>query len=295
MDLTPAELATFAARPKAIDYAALETLPLIGRYRRDLPVSMARMMENALDWEHLPHVHPGSFADIVLAEGGSWGWRAKAKLPGGQGAEQLVELLLDAPGQAWVTTIVAGMGEGIRIHTIATQRAEAGIAIDVRFHLPAAPDTPGYGEMVLGVLRSQYTQLYDEDEALMVARQQALDGLTGRRVEAAPAVHDFGPEAALPRDKPHPFRLGSGAFVARYHEGAWIAHAAICPHMLGPLDQGAIRADGLVMCPWHGYRFSLADGGEVQGRCGPLPRAPELALVDDHLVATVRPHTQTTD
>jgi len=31
-------------------------LPHVGTYRRVLPVSLVRMYENALDWEHLPFV-----------------------------------------------------------------------------------------------------------------------------------------------------------------------------------------------------------------------------------------------
>ena len=29
----------------------------VGTYKRTLPVSLDRMYENALDWEHLPYVH----------------------------------------------------------------------------------------------------------------------------------------------------------------------------------------------------------------------------------------------
>ena len=38
-------------------------LPHVGTYRRVLPVSLVRMYENTLDWEHLPHVHESSFED----------------------------------------------------------------------------------------------------------------------------------------------------------------------------------------------------------------------------------------
>ena len=34
----------------------------VGSYRRRLPVSLVRMYENALDWEHLPHLHESSFS-----------------------------------------------------------------------------------------------------------------------------------------------------------------------------------------------------------------------------------------
>ena len=39
-------------------------LPHVGTYRRVLPVSLVRMYENTLDWEHLPFVHDSSFSSI---------------------------------------------------------------------------------------------------------------------------------------------------------------------------------------------------------------------------------------
>jgi nitrite reductase (NADH) small subunit/3-phenylpropionate/trans-cinnamate dioxygenase ferredoxin subunit len=33
----------------------------------------------------------------------------------------------------------------------------------------------------------------------------------------------------------------------------------LCPHAGGPLSAGHV-VDGVVMCPWHGWRFRLADG-----------------------------------
>ena len=38
----------------------------VGSYVRDLGASVERLFENALDWEHLPHVHLGSFALIAV-------------------------------------------------------------------------------------------------------------------------------------------------------------------------------------------------------------------------------------
>jgi hypothetical protein len=63
-----------------------------------------------------------------------------------------------------------------------------------------------------------YTRLYDEDESMMIGRQDALD------------------------------RRGDAAFMA-----------SRCPHRLGPLDLDA-ACDGVVTCPWHGYRFDIETG-----------------------------------
>ena len=46
-----------------------------------LPVSLERLYENALDWEHLPHLHQSSFASITCEAAGPWGWRAVTTSP----------------------------------------------------------------------------------------------------------------------------------------------------------------------------------------------------------------------
>ncbi|OMQ13808.1 hypothetical protein A7K94_0221000, partial [Modestobacter sp. VKM Ac-2676] len=44
-----------------------------------------------------------------------------------------------------------------------------------------------------------------------------------------------------------------------------------CPHLGGPMGEGWLHRGELV-CPWHGSRFSLADGEPAQGpSTAPLP------------------------
>lgn len=263
----------FAGRANTVDAGALAGLHYLGNYLRPLPRNnLTRMIENAYDWEHLPFVHPGSFADIELAEEGAWGWRCKVALPNG-GGEQLIELLVDRARHYWATTVVEGPGAGVQIHTQANEREEGGIEVDVRFYLPQAPETDEQGAMILGVLQTQYATLYDEDEALMTGRQEALDARKEKRKDR-PDMLDLGPEAELDRCQSHIVELASGRFAIRHHSGKWIAHAATCPHMLGPLADADIGEDGNVTCPWHGYRFNLGDGVEEHGRCGALPSPP---------------------
>ncbi len=33
-----------------------------------------------------------------------------------------------------------------------------------------------------------------------------------------------------------------------------------CPHRGGPLAEGSLDEDGVVICPWHGYSFSVVTG-----------------------------------
>ena len=57
----------------------------IARYTRDIPVSLERMFENALDWEHLPHLHADTFSDATLTQHAGDFWQAKLRLAGRAG------------------------------------------------------------------------------------------------------------------------------------------------------------------------------------------------------------------
>lgn len=43
------------------------------------------------------------------------------------------------------------------------------------------------------------------------------------------------------------------------HEGRVYAIDDRCPHAGGPLGAGHVT-EGVVMCPWHGWRFRVTDG-----------------------------------
>jgi hypothetical protein len=49
----------------------------VGRYTRDLGASIDRLYENALDWEHLPHLHKSDFASIAVIAHSHAGWQAE--------------------------------------------------------------------------------------------------------------------------------------------------------------------------------------------------------------------------
>ncbi|MCR9145056.1 MAG: Rieske (2Fe-2S) protein [bacterium] len=144
----------YSNRSTEIDYDSVARLFYLGEYRRKLPVSMARMMENAYDWEHLPYIHSSTFASIEKIDEGSWGWRARVGLRdessdrfsqsadavGADDAGQVqdVELLVDRPRGYWATTVLKGVGTGVQIHTQATSLGDREIEIAVRFYLPSS-------------------------------------------------------------------------------------------------------------------------------------------------------------
>ena len=180
----------------------------VGTYHRPLAASLERMFENAVDWEHLPHLHASSFTSISCREDGPWGFRAEVGLQP-TGDVILLELLLDRDRGQWVSRTVEGPGAGTEIWTQATATGERSCTVDVEFHVPGV--RPERAERIGAGYAELYARLYDEDESMMVGRQAYLDR----------------------------------AFTEER-----------CPHRGGPLQP----CDGLLVCPWHGYRYDAATG-----------------------------------
>lgn len=243
-------------------------IPHVGTYRRAMNVSLERMYENALDWEHLPYVHSGSFSAIECLEAGSWGWRAALK--DDQGRDSLIELRLDREARRWITRNIEGAASGSEIWTHVFVTAERSLEIVVDFFVPGsnAENRGRIGDAYINL----YHQLYDEDEAMMLGRQRELD----RRIEVrAEAEVSLPPRSEL--QLPHAFDLGGRAHVLREIDGALIAHAALCPHQLGPLTNACVES-GEITCPWHGYRFRLSDGQRVNPQSNGALSASNCAL-----------------
>ena len=186
----------------------MQDLAVVGTYRRPLGASLERMFENAVDWEHLPHLHASSFTSITCHDAGPWGFRADVGVQP-TGEVILLELLLDRDRGQWVSRTVDGAGAGSEIWTQAIATGERTCTIDVEFHLPGV--SAARAERVGARYVELYTRLYDEDESMMVGRQGYLDR----------------------------------AFTETR-----------CPHRGGPL----VECDGLLTCPWHGYRYDASTG-----------------------------------
>ena len=206
----------------------------VGRYQRDLGASVERLIENALDWEHLPHTHANSFSAIRVLEHGPEGWRAEAALVDGQP----VTINLRLAGHGWITRTAM---DGRLFSEIRSEAQSVGAdrcRVDVRF---LVADPPAGREAAIGAYYERlYAQLYDEDERLMIARAEAI-----RR----------GPAALKERR------------TARLPDGRPIAVPVYCPHQNLPLDAEP-DADGVISCPWHGYRVDARTG-----RCTPPDQA----------------------
>lgn len=257
-----------SALPKTIDWSSRDKLFYLGKYYREMDVSMDRMMENALDWEHLPHLHNSSFADLDKLEAGNWGWRAHLELPPkGSDNTQVVQLLLDSEKHYWVSTILTGFGEGSEIHTqaevISAPGEEERISVTVEFFFPIEPSSEEEKEGLFSYIKTQYALLYDEDFAMMKGRQDALLAQQTESVNKAEAICLGKPEQL---SLPMTVDFEGQSICIREFEGKLVAHAALCPHLLGPLDQADCVQGNELVCPWHGYRFDLATGKSTQGK-----------------------------
>lgn len=204
----------------------------VGTYTRDLRASRARAIENALDWEHLPHVHDGSFASIAVEAHDATGWSARAALA--DGTPVRLDLRLTHAG--WITTSRTDGRALAEIHTVATATRPDSCRVAVSFRVADVP-ADRRARVGAGYVRL-YERLYDEDEAMMIARADAL------------------------RRGPATLRLRRTVTLA---DGSEHAVPVYCPHQALPLDAEP-DADGIVTCPWHGYRFDVRTGACVSGQ-----------------------------
>ncbi len=249
-------------------------------YDRRIPTAAERVWENVRDWEHLPWLHRSSFSSIALLDEGAWGWAARIGLQpgedGARGGEIVVELRIDATASRYVARTVEGALQGAEVWTEVRERSPSATDVAVEFLVPQT-DPAVVSQMGAGYL-ALYRQLWDEDESMMVRRAAEL-GALGSTPPQQERLRLGTPEALRQRDAPvvtwrgRPFRI-------REHEGTWIAHAARCPHLFGPLDRAPIE-DGCVVCPWHGYRFDLRTGQAAEGRPYRLPSAPRVRTGED--------------
>ena len=154
---------------------AASQLPHVGTYKRVLPVSLERLYENALDWEHLPYVHPSSFSSIELEDAGPWGWRASTTTS--RDRRLVLELRLDRDCRRWITRTLAGPNAGSEIwtHAFEISARRTDIVVDFFVSGVAVDDRTRAGNAFCDT----YQQLYDEDVGMMVERQRQLD----RRIE----------------------------------------------------------------------------------------------------------------
>ena len=249
-------------------------LALAATYGREVRAGIERVWENVLDWEHLPALHEIYFDHVALIEIGSWGWRVElTKTPGTADRRMLLELQIDRAKARYRVRILAGDGMGTEIWTLLEALGPQRTAIEVRFYLPEhRPERLAeLGEKY----RSSYARLWDQDEAMMM-RREALLARSPTRSGVSGASLALGLLSELRSRLPLLVELDGEPFrILELEDGVLVAHSTICPHWLGPLDEAAPE-NGVLRCPWHGYRFDLRTGASADGRGCRLAPAPRV-------------------
>ncbi len=254
----------------------------VGTYRRDVHASIERVWENALDWEHLPWLHSSSFSAVTLLERSSAHWRAAMTVAGLLPLRMVVELRTDRARLAYMTKTLEGLGAGTEIRTQLERLGDRTTRIAVGFHLAGAARLVARGA---GARYTQlYTRLWDEDERMMQQRQAVLDDDDARRRAKAELTTSDGTSDrrvalghvdSLRGRLPLIVETGRGPVRIVDTESELVAYRTRCPHLGGPLDDATV-VDGIVTCPWHGYRFDVRSGAPVGAHACRLLAAPRV-------------------
>jgi nitrite reductase/ring-hydroxylating ferredoxin subunit len=107
---------------------------------------------------------------------------------------------------------------------------------------------------------------------MMTERQRRLDA----RIETHQEQQQIALGSRADLTLPMQIEFAGRPYVVAEIEGALYAYSALCPHQLGPLH-AAVPEGRLVTCPWHGYRFDVADGSCVSGQSCQLPAPPRVS------------------
>jgi nitrite reductase/ring-hydroxylating ferredoxin subunit len=250
-------------------------------YRRELPVSIERLYENTIDWEHLPYLHRTSFSRIECIEAGEWGFRARVwTQPYDERRSFVIELRLDRELRRWITSTLDGPGVGSEIWTQAHVLGGQQTLVLVDFFVPGLE--MDQREEVGRYYRELYARLYDEDVQMMTERQTQIDRALPRVAEDRESMV-LGSLTEVRARLPITIETAGRKFRIVETGGELIAYSTICPHLLGPLGESAIR-DDIVECPWHGYRYDIRTGRCVSGANCALAPAPQVRVLEDSCV-----------
>jgi nitrite reductase/ring-hydroxylating ferredoxin subunit len=249
-------------------------LACAGTYRRTIRAGLDRVWENVFDWEHLPALHEQDFHAVELLDSGSWGWRVRLiNQPGDPSRAQVIAMSADKRAHRYNVVTLHGPGKGSEIRTTLSPRSRQSTGVAVEFFVPrGVRDLPAIAQRY----REIYTRLWDQDEAMMMRRARVL-ARRRRSRRSNPRRKVLGPVDSVRARVPLIVEFGGEPFRIVELEGALVAHAATCPHWLGPLDEAAV-VDGCIRCPWHGYKFDIRTGASVDGRNFMLPRPPQVVV-----------------
>src|SRR5213593_655200 len=76
--------------------------------------------------------------------------------------------------------------------------------------------------------------------------------------------HRLGTKDELLARVPFAIKIDRHRIAVFLHEGRFTAISDICNHKGGPLSEGRVRGE-FVMCPWHGWEYSVLTGKGPEG------------------------------
>jgi nitrite reductase/ring-hydroxylating ferredoxin subunit len=246
------------------------SLSLASVYRRVVNASLTRVWENVFDWEHLPALHESHFNRIELLQRYPSGWRVRlTRQPPDASRVQVIRLVADRSTGDYCVQTVEGVGAGSQIWTHLEALDPYHTSVEVSY---LVPEHSADRLAILGdKYRRMYQRLWDEDEAMMCHRECML--ARPRPASTRPAPVRLGQVAEVRARLPFIVDFADQPFRVLELDGELVAHSAVCPHWLGPLDQVQV-VDGCIRCPWHGYRFDVRTGASADGRDLQLARSP---------------------
>jgi len=251
-------------------------VPHIGTYRRELPVSVERLYENAIDWDHLPYLHRSSIARVECVDAGEWGFRARVwAQPYDEHRMFVIQLKLDRDCRRWISSTLEGPGQGSEVWTHAFPVGERETHIVVDFFVPGI--TPERAPEIFSFYKNLYARLYDEDVTMMAGRQAQLDAIKNRAAAWSPSRRVLAPLEQVRLRLPMTIEERGRRFRIVELNGKLVAHATVCPHTLGPLGTTTVT-NGVIECPWHGFRFDIVTGECVSGHHCSLAPAPQIVV-----------------
>jgi len=209
----------------------------VGTLTRNLDASAGYAIEDELDWEHLPWVHASTFASVDLVNADRNGWEANVVLR--DGTPMLMRVTLDEDRLGYTNATFSDGVENGRAVARLEPTGDRSCRMHLKFYVPDRPglDVRAAGEFYV----SLFNRLIDEDEPKMVHRERFMT---------------VGPAAKRERKS------------VRLADGTDCQVPLLCPHQGLPLD-AVPNSQGVITCPWHGYRFDARTGqclsGQIRG------------------------------
>ena len=124
---------------------------------------------------------------------------------------------------------------------------------------------------------------------MLRARVRAADDVTEERIHAAGAstLVTVGALDGLPPGAARAVAANGWRIAVFNLDGEIVAIDGRCLHRGGPLEDGFV-ANGIVMCPWHWWRYDLRTGSRLDDPSVHLARYP-VSVVDGSVRVEVPP------